>query len=388
MASTTTTKTTAFNANGFAAVDAFFDQSASSLSSKTNSGTRLNANAKTAIVAKKIKSIDGHGHHHHPRSGVGASATPTTATPHAKLVQHQQHERILRIGGSGTRSTKTKHKKAGFGNADGVDENGSESENDDTDDNDDEIGRTSLYKKLVPDAITTKPDPPPNGLTLDDLTTNTKAKTKKQKSKQEKQESQTILKLDTVVTPAATESLVLEHQYSATQPRGDEAEDNQDIIMVDHNPTAAKKKKRRIKVRSRQKNIRKDHRDVKPETVQFRPLTEETKLRLRSPVIINTNSSMALQESEKSTRQKQTSNNISISSSDNKMDHDPNTKDASLNDCKDKMNYTEADNKEAANLSLPCSRKEDNALHSSSNNNYNAEQQRDNKKRKKYKNLQ
>ena len=68
-----------------------------------------------------------------------------------------------------------------------------------------------------------------------------------------------------------------------------ETKDEDDVVTTTQSQAPPlKKKKYRKKVRSKQKNIRKDHRDVKPLHLlsQLRPMTVETRAKLQTPKIL------------------------------------------------------------------------------------------------------
>lgn len=224
-----------FDRSGFAAVDEFFG--------------RVDCAPSNAFVSES--SLRGGGK---KRLGVGGAAT----TPAAPFTEALTSKRILQVGSK-------RRRRQGFGDDHDHGEDGIEDAEQPKSDEEEEVeeGRTTIDNKkktafaiLAESAhIATKSIGP--GLIK-----------KKKMGKKERQ--------------IHAESNELESQEETVNTR-----DNDDVIGHE------KKKRKRRKVRSRQKNIRKDNRDVKPAHLipgqgryLGRPLSEETRARLNMPTIV------------------------------------------------------------------------------------------------------
>lgn len=224
-----------FDGSGFAAVDAFFGSS--------DTGEK--------IVTDSAKAGNASGNRR--RLGVGASQPATTT---AQNLSDSTSKRILQVGGSKHK----RHRKQGFGGDDNFDEDKTDSE-DNGDDDDEEEGRTAIDKSS---SLMTKSTHKSATVVVKEAVIIDKLK-KKKLGKKERQKAQKTN--DAKSQPS-----------SSTTPE-----------QAPEETTVVKKRKRR-KVRSRQKNIYKDKRDVKPSHLipgrrnyQGRPLTEETRTKLHLP---------------------------------------------------------------------------------------------------------
>ena len=233
----------------------------------------------------------------HKRSGVGAVPKPKTGSLSAAALDLTS-KKLLRVGSKRRRD-------------DNDDDDGDEREkvNDDGNDTDDDEGRTAIQEKpravrgaavavqhtgatdsgvVAENAVDTS-----NAVTT---TTTTKKKKKKKKGKKERQRDmekqqdqpngEGMTTTDSASTIPKTQSMD-GTKNTTTVPTDTTNNDNND----DGTPMSARKRKRR-KVRSRQKNIYKDHREQtnKPEHLRMghksysgRPMTKETRTRLNLP---------------------------------------------------------------------------------------------------------
>lgn len=253
------------NDGAFAAVDAFFGVDPSATKKEERSISR---HAPPENAGGK-------------RLGVGASRPQETGTSAATTAAGATSgRRILQVG------SKKRRRNVGYGDDEddfdvkgGV---GDSSSNDEDEDEEEEHGRTAIDKgqKLKPASSSTYTR------ALDQL----KQQKKKKLGKKERQRlaKEKLEKVDHAAPAAATED------SSAKKPH-DNDNDNLSSSEKDEpasNDNAKKNKRKRRKVRSRQKNIYKDNRDVKPEHLvpgnrnyQGRPLTSATRAKLNMPVV-------------------------------------------------------------------------------------------------------
>jgi hypothetical protein len=240
--------TSSFNdETGFAAVNAYFGGEASAVSSNNDALDRSG-------VAPPVGA--------HRFMGVGAKPCTQKENPSTNVVS-TAHKQILRIGGSTKRN-----QKSGFGLDADHETVDLPSDSEDEEDQ----GRTTAIAETKSSSIVA-------GV----VEAHPSKKTRKQ--------------------PPKTKEAAVAHESSKTgdpkrdgsenaEQRGgpdpDQAEMPNDPIPDPDSSTGKSKRKRR-KVRSRQKNIRKDHRDVKPAHLQNsgRPLTVETRLRLQAPTLLS-----------------------------------------------------------------------------------------------------
>lgn len=170
------------------------------------------------------------------RGGVGLSISPSNT-------QNDLSQKLLRVGSKRSRAID-------------ADDDNAEIIGDDNDDDDDEAGRTGISereKKMV-------------------VEPSQKRKLGKKERKRLKQIQEGVTNKDNSNT-----DMTMENNLEAK-------EDN------NYQEASSKKKQKRRKIRSRQKNIRKDNREEKPKHLipgttdyQGRPLTEETRSKLNLP---------------------------------------------------------------------------------------------------------
>jgi hypothetical protein len=228
--------TTDFDSKAFSAVSSFFG------SRQTADGGEKDA--KLEPIRK-----------HRDRSGVGATRDSSDEQRDELLDDRKARDKILSIGSKRRRQDESE------------DEEGKDSYIDDDDDEDGEGGRTSIRKKII------QPDPPDIGLTK---------KTKKKKGKKERKAEKNA--------QAYPEKNLVEVLNPEMQNTSDET--NQTNAESELSAEGANKTKKRRKVRSKQKNIRKDTRpsSQKPEHLRIgaktfagRPITKETREYLNLP---------------------------------------------------------------------------------------------------------
>ena len=233
---------------GFAAVDAFFNKS--NHDGKSSSAPLLVNPPAIAAIQKNA------------RLGVGASHVVSTNSSISK-VSIPQEGKILKIGFTRRR------KRQGFD--DNEDEVVEPHADDDSDD--DDKGRTAIVddKNTFINSVDTS--------TLSTSTLEPQKKRKKGKKERKLQGTPATPTLPSVDTTKSTNE--------NPQPNLTEEVDRSETTLEEPQKTAPRK--RRKKVRSKQKNIRKDHRDVKPVHVmeQGRPLTAATRAILQAPKIIH-----------------------------------------------------------------------------------------------------
>ena len=250
------------NDGAFAAVDAFFGVD----SSKEVSAT---ATASNERVSETVRG----------RLGVGATkGASAISTQHdsSKTVNHVGHskKRILQVG------SKKRSRKVGYGDEDEEDDGDSSSGTADSDSEEDE-GRTAIDSG-GPKTNKNKSDLSKTNTVVASSSTEMigKPQQKKNLGKKERQrlakdqlEKESSVPVETTTNSAASND-------NTTKERQEGADTN------------TQKLKRRKKVRSRQKNIRKDNRDVKPEHLvpgsrnyKGLPLTPETRAKLNLPVM-------------------------------------------------------------------------------------------------------
>mmetsp|Transcript_20042 Transcript_20042/g.43124 ORF Transcript_20042/g.43124 Transcript_20042/m.43124 type:complete len:318 (+) Transcript_20042:95-1048(+) len=222
--------------SGFSAVDAFFgaDRSGKSTSQNVESSTTRNTRPSSG-----------------KRLGVGASTTEAAASPTGNAL----HKRVLQVGRKRGRQEVTNEEEE---EEDEVGDTIDAPDNDDSDE-DEAAGRTSI--------ATAKPAVGSNPAAH--MKTKSKKKKKKGKKEREKEKGTTTTtsSLETNIA-ATTESVPATNDTTTTE-------------------AIRKQKRKRPKIRSRQKNIRKDNREKKPDHLvvgstnyQGRPLTEQTRHRL------------------------------------------------------------------------------------------------------------
>jgi hypothetical protein len=251
---------------GFAVVDEFFKNSTSS--------NGKNAQAEQSQPDTKLQLLPTT---HPSRRGVGAtdrnSETKNTAIVSSVLTQGQ---RILQVGKRNKRQRD-----------DDDDDDGDDEDDDDTrrgafeDEDEEDIGRTGIIKDTS--SATSKTDHPLLPLHQQSVATSTK---KKKLGKKERQQQQAV---DETITAESNDSVVannvdgIQHEDDSEAKETTEADDTTSNLSNN-----TKKKKYRKKIRSKQKNIRKDHRDVKPLHLitKLRPLTAETRAKLQVPKIV------------------------------------------------------------------------------------------------------
>lgn len=218
-----------FNKAAFSAVDSFFGESNGDVEVD-----RKALSAKTALSTGK-------------RKGVG-SVAPTKQT----LNQREITKKLLKVG-----------KKRGRGDDDIEDELSDKGKESD-DDEDTEQGRTAIAKELPKKVISEIPA----------SSSKSKIGKKERKRLKEAQEANTIeVQSTNPETPLVSEN-------------DDKPKEEANLSNTENNP----KKQKRRKVRSKQKNVRKDNREVKPQHLlvgrknyQGRPLTPETRAKLNLP---------------------------------------------------------------------------------------------------------
>ena len=280
---TTTTRkqdifTTEFDERGgFAVVDAFFHSSTSKTATEGPPGS---------LRPPASPSHPNHPNHHH--RGVGATIgtyhnnnSNNIETKHSKILSssvQKQGSRILQVG-SKKRQRHDDDEEEEHDNT-GVTDHAIHN---DDDDNEEDIGRTGIVNDndVRRNMVLQKPPPPT---------------TKRKKlGRKERQPPPPPLNIDATVTSVSvivkTKDQPLHHTttnvistITANEAVRDTDADAVAAISNDH-PTN-KKKKYRKKVRSKQKNIRKDHRDVPPLHLFRRPLTAETRAKLQAPKIV------------------------------------------------------------------------------------------------------
>jgi hypothetical protein len=238
--------TSSFNdETGFAAVNAYFGGEVSAVS-------KNDALERSSIAPGAT----------HRFMGVGAKPSARQLNPSTSVVS-TAHKQILRIGGSTKRN-----QKSGFGLD--TDHEAVDLPSDSEDEEDQ--GRTtaiaeSKSSSIVSGAIKALPS----------------KKKRKLPTKTKEEEAAHASKTGNVGAPK---------RYgldSAEQSEGPDHDEIPNEPVTDPDSSTGKSKRKRRKVRSRQKNIRKDHRDVKPAHVQNggRPLTAETRLRLQAPALLS-----------------------------------------------------------------------------------------------------
>lgn len=276
-----------FDGSGFDAVDAFFGVSNSSSSSNITSRDADNhppssiPEAPQNALSRPFQSAnrDATDHHHRKqRGGVGATAAAATtaweqtmrsATTNVGL----SSKRILQVG-----SAKKRRRKQGFGEDD--DDEEEEGAPPHSDNEEEESGRTAVDNKGTTSKSSAAKVVSASVAALEKL--NKKKMGKKERRLQQQQQQPQFDEND--------EQRDREESTTNNAPDGAETKVNK---SSEGDESAQRSKRKRRKVRSRQKNIRKDHRDVKPAHLvpgqrhyQGRPLTEETRARLNLPTIV------------------------------------------------------------------------------------------------------
>ena len=251
------------NDGAFAAVDAFFGVDSSKAVSVT-------ATASNERVSETVRGR---------RLGVGATKLGSAIITHdsSKTVNHvgNSKKRILQVG------SKKRSRKVGYGDEEEEDDGDSSSGTADSDSEEDE-GRTAIDSG-GPKTNKNKSDLSKTNTVVASSSTEMigKPQQKKNLGKKERQrlakdqlEKESSVPVETTTTNSAASN------DNTTKERQDGADTN------------TQKLKRRKKVRSRQKNIRKDNRDVKPEHLvpgsrnyKGLPLTPETRAKLNLPVM-------------------------------------------------------------------------------------------------------
>jgi hypothetical protein len=234
---------------GFAAVDAFFKNG----SDVTTSDALNVAPANTTAMSKNS------------RLGVGATSTSDGNSSNLKPSTHRE-QRILEIG------SHRRRKRQGYGDEDDEETANSPVNNYDESDGDDEKGRTAIAKDKEKTPL----------LSIDIAPPLLEPQRKKKKGKKERklQLSNTLVdNIQETEDIKNTELVPIDSKPIANEDPG---------TATDEALNTKAHRRRRKKIRSKQKNIRKDHRDVKPVHVmeKGRPLTAETRAKLQAPKII------------------------------------------------------------------------------------------------------
>jgi len=223
-----------FDTSGFSAIDRFFG------------GNEHNNQDKTTVPAPVS-------HPKGERRGVGSSAHVPS-----KVSQNDITQKLLKVG----------RKRGRVDEDDDEEENGRTANNDGDDDEEEEAGRTAIATKVKP-----KLD------SLSEITSATKSKKKLGKKERQKQQQETTQ--DSVSDGGDG------HKAETTNDDASSPAEGETSAVADE---ATSKKHKRRKVRSKQKNIRKDHREKKPDHLvvgrkyyQGRPLTTETREKLHLP---------------------------------------------------------------------------------------------------------
>jgi ElaB/YqjD/DUF883 family membrane-anchored ribosome-binding protein len=238
---------------GFAAVEAFFKNGTDATT--TPVGLQM---TPPDINIKKSS-----------RQGVGATSDGNPST--SLKLSHPQEQRILQIG------SHRRRKRQGYGDEDDEEASCSKETNNDSEskDGDDEKGRTAIVKDRVKNYI----------ISNDTASTRLAPQRKKKKGKKERKLQSTTALADNI-NPKTDETDRLFETTEAVLGTSKSIADDKLEATTEEAPNT--QRKRRKKIRSKQKNIRKDHRDVKPVHVleKGRPLTAETRAKLQAPKII------------------------------------------------------------------------------------------------------
>jgi hypothetical protein len=245
--------TAEFDSSGFSAVAKFFGNDASE---ETPTGAKRSTASNNASIRGKR------------RGGVGASTESSSKQLSSGLLS----KKVLTVGRKRNRENDDVDEEAYEGT--GLDDHG-------IDGGDDEVdgGRTSIVKKKT--VASKKADPAPAG--------NNKIKKKLGKKERQRQKEMEDTAAMDVFEPAPEGK----DRSAGDDGKTKDASGNETAVAHPSNgESGTKPKKKRKKVRSRQKNIRKDNRssDKKPahlipgsRNYQGRPMTQETRDKLNLP---------------------------------------------------------------------------------------------------------
>lgn len=262
-----------FDGGGFSAVASFFG--------KEGTGSSNDATTKDAFAEKRKQSKP-----KNRRLGLGAE-TLVQKKEELSLEEEETRKKILSIG-------KKKRKFHGDNESDEEDEK--ELVEDDSDDDEGE-GRTTAVKTKKPQSSL----PPPSPLLMDPSTNSKKNKKKKKKKAGKKERLAKMAEADEKeneeLNTIPVDKDTAEEKMVETTAETSDANANDATVQDDDKNEAVPKdrpssKRKRRKIRSKQKNIRKDNRTTaeKPEHLRKeknfysgRPLTKETRTFMNMP---------------------------------------------------------------------------------------------------------
>jgi hypothetical protein len=289
-----------FDESKFSAIDALFDEKGGGIATRSASSAVA---ASDRIVTASSSS---------KRAGLGAnnsSSTGPNTESSASASTRDIQKRLLQVGTT-TNSSKKRRRHGEAYDSDGEDEAEEQPKNSNlegSDDEQEEIGRTAMIQER-----------PPNPATFEYSETEhkMKQKKKKKKGKKERQKEQETLdkkvssdsaQADADATTTTTTTTTASYRVDATLDQNEEklpesatttngeGGPGDQAATTTTTTTRNNAKKKRRKIRSRQKNIYKDKRDIKPDHLrvektpsarhqyQGRPLTAETRAKLSLP---------------------------------------------------------------------------------------------------------